>query len=302
MKPTLLVMAAGMGSRYGGLKQIDPVGPSGEIIIEYSIYDAIRAGFGKIVFVVRREFEDAFREKIGDKVSDKIEICYTHQELDMCLGDFQIPQDRVKPWGTGHAILVAKDLINEPFAVINADDFYGKRSFELMSEFLTRDAAPDSGNYSMVGYILRNTLSDHGTVARGVCDCDQDSLLKKVVEHTSIERAGQGGKCTMPDGSTKDLTGDEVVSMNFWGFQPGLFSHLESQFAQFLKEKGNELKTEFFIPSVVDGLVNSTQATVEVLKTEDHWFGVTYKEDKAFVQNSIKQLVEKGDYPENLWK
>lgn len=300
MKPTLLVMAAGMGSRYGGLKQIDPVGPSGEIIIEYSIYDAIRAGFGKIVFVVRREFEQAFKDAIGSKASSKIDIEYTYQEMDLCIGDHEIPEGREKPWGTGHAILVANGLINEPFAVINADDFYGANAFDLMSEFLTKPDAKD-GDYSMVGYELRNTLSDHGSVSRGVCQCDSGNYMQKVVEHTNIERSGAGGICEMEDGTKKELTGDEVVSMNFWGFQPALFNHLDAQFREFLEESGIELKSEFYIPSVVDRLVGESQASVEVLKTNGSWFGVTYQQDKPIVAASIKKLVDAGVYPADLW-
>ncbi len=300
MKPTLLVMAAGMGSRYGGLKQIDPVGPSGEIIIEYSIYDAIRAGFGKIVFVVRREFEDAFREAIGAKAASKIDIEYTYQEMDRCIGDHKIPEGREKPWGTGHAILVAKELINEPFAVINADDFYGADAFNIMSAFLSRENA-SAGDYSMVGYPLRNTLSDHGSVSRGVCQCSDQGLMQKVVEHTDIEKVGTDGVCQMPDGSQKQLSGDVIVSMNFWGFQPQIFDHLDEQFKEFLQERGSELKSEFYIPSVVDRLVTESLATVKVLETSGSWFGVTYKQDKPIVAASIKALVESGVYPENLW-
>ena len=300
MKPTLLVMAAGMGSRYGGLKQIDPVGPNGETIIEYSIFDAIRAGFGKIVFVVRKDFKEAFQEKIGDKLAGKIEVVYTYQELDKCLGDHRIPEGRLKPWGTGHAILVADEHINEPFAVINADDFYGKQSFDLMGDFLSKQSSKP-GDYSMVGYTLRNTLSDHGSVSRGVCQCSETDLLKKVVEHTKTERQGQGGVCEMEDGSKKQMTGDEVVSMNFWGFQPSLFDFLKVYFKEFLEKRGSELKSEFYIPFVVDRLINEGKITVDVLKTDDRWFGVTYKEDKAFAQESVNKLIESGVYPENLW-
>ena len=300
MKPTLVIMAAGMGSRYGGLKQIDPIGPNGEIIMEYSIYDAIRAGFGKVVFVVREEFEDVFREKIGTKVQGHIELCYAQQELDRCLGSFQLPSEREKPWGTGHAVLVCKDVINEPFTVINADDFYGAEAFRLMAEFLT-DPEVGETDYAMVGYILRNTLSENGFVSRGICVADDNDMLIDVEEYLKIEKAGDAAVHNRPDGSREPMSGDEIVSMNFWGFQTTMFDRLETRFAQFLAERGGELKSEFFIPFVVDDMIKAGEASVKVLKTADKWYGVTYQEDKEPVKAGIKALIDSGLYPDKLW-
>ncbi|AQQ70856.1 UDP-N-acetylglucosamine diphosphorylase/glucosamine-1-phosphate N-acetyltransferase [Limihaloglobus sulfuriphilus] len=301
MKPTLVIMAAGMGSRYGGLKQIDPIGPNGEIIMEYSIYDAIRAGFGKVVFVIRQEFEDIFREKIGSKIEKQIEVSYVQQELDKCLGGFDLPKDREKPWGTGHAVLVCKDAVKEPFTVINADDFYGANAFRLIAEYLTRPDASQR-DYSMVGYILRNTVSENGYVSRGVCKTDENEMLIDVEEYLKIEKNGNEAIHIKPDGSTEAMSGDETVSMNFWGFQPGLFPQLEALFAQFLAEKGKELKSEFFIPFVVDDMIKSGKATVKVLKTSDKWYGVTYQQDREPVKAGIKALIDSGQYPRKLWE
>ncbi len=300
MKPTLLILAAGMGSRYGGLKQIDPVGPSGEVIIDYSIHDAIKAGFGKLVFIIREKFADDFKKQVGSKYDSMIETDYAFQELDRELGDYNLPPQREKPWGTGHAILVARDVVKEPFAVINADDYYGANSFKSMAKFLT-DKNAGENDYSMVGYTLRNTLSEHGHVSRGVCQCTNDMILKKVVERTQIEKAGNAARFTDEDGSTIDLTGDEIVSMNLWGLRPSVFEHLASQFADFLKASGKELKSELYIPSVIDKLVNDGISTVKVLHTDDSWFGVTYPEDKDYVIAGFKQLISNGVYPENLW-
>ena len=300
MKPTLLVLAAGMGSRYGGLKQIDPVGPSGEVIIDYSMYDAIKAGFGKIVFVIRPSFEEAFRKNIGDKLKGLVEVEYVYQELDACLGDFVLPEGREKPWGTGHAILVAKDAINEPFAVINADDYYGFSGYKIMAEKLAQLGAED--DYAMVGYVLRNTLSDYGTVARGVCQYDSDMHMSKVTERVGIRKEGAGAAFVDDDGNDVRLTGDELVSMNFWGFGVDIFDHLQEQFSEYLAEHGNEAKGEFYIPFVVDNLIQSGKKKVEILKTDDSWFGITYPDDKALVQESIRKLIGQGVYPENLWQ
>ncbi len=301
MKPTLLILAAGMGSRYGGLKQIDPIGPNGELIVDYSIYDAIKAGFGKIVFVIRRESEGLFKEKIGIKYEKMIDIEYAHQELDICIGDFEVPADRKKPWGTGHAILAAKDVIDGPLAVINADDFYGQQAFKLIAGYLSEsDISPNQ--YCMAGYDLENTLSEHGSVCRGICVLDENGFLETVTEHTDIKKDrdrinaldGQGRQCHIDETS--------VVSMNLWGFMPSIFGHLQKQFDDFLKEKGQEKKSELFIPTVVDALVNNGTATVKVLKTNDRWFGITYKQDKEIVRSRIKSLIEKGLYPPKLWK
>ena len=299
MKPTLLIMAAGMGSRYGGLKQLDPIGPNDEKIIDYSIYDAIRAGFGKVVFVIRQGFAETFKEKVAGKFEDIVEIKYAYQELDKCLGEFDLPEGREKPWGTGQAILVAKDHIKEPFAVINADDFYGSDAFEIMAEFL-RDPDSVENNYSMVGYTLRNTLSDHGHVSRGVCAYDDQMLLNKVVERTKIERNGDGAKFYDDQGTEHLLSGDEIVSMNFWGFKPSIFDSLEKQFADFLQKNRSNNKAEFYIPSVVDNLISQGKVDVKILKTQSQWFGVTYRQDKVKAVESIKNLIEKGVYPQKL--
>jgi len=301
MKPTLLIIAAGMGSRYGGLKQIDPVGPNGEIIIDYSIYDAIEAGFGKLVFVIRHYFEDAFKEKIGSKLEGIAETAYAYQELDACLDGFVLPAGREKPWGTGHAILVAKDVIDQPFAVINADDYYGPGSFKLMKEYLVRAGSGRGADYVMVGYTLRNTLSEYGFVSRGVCRHDEKMYLKEITERTKIEKQGSGAVFFNGQGQKCRLSGDEIVSMNLWGFMPSIFPHLQSQFADFLKEFGNDEKTEFFIPTAIDELLHSSQERVKILHTDDRWFGVTYREDKAIAAEKINELISKGVYPEKLW-
>ncbi|MBW8016963.1 MAG: nucleotidyltransferase [Planctomycetes bacterium] len=299
-KPSLLVLAAGMGSRYGGLKQIDPIGPSGEAIIEYSMYDAIKAGFGKIVFVIRQSFEQAFKDMIGDKLDGLCEVKYVYQELDRSLGDFPLPQGREKPWGTGHAILVAADVINEPFAVINADDFYGGYSYKAIAEYLT--AAAGENDYCMVGYTLSNTLSENGSVARGVCQCDDAGNLLKVAEHAQIAKNNSIITCLDDAGKDKTLTGEEVVSMNLWGFGPSIFTHLKTSFDKFLAEHGNEEKSEFYIPFVVDDLINQSTAKVKVLKSEASWFGITYPDDKPTVVAKLAELVDKGLYPKNLWE
>jgi len=300
MKPTLLVLAAGLGTRYGGLKQIDSIGPHGETIIDYSIYDAIRAGFGRTVFVIRHYFEKAFREKVSSKFDRFVETAYAYQELDACLGSFPLPADRKKPWGTGHAILVCRDLIREPFAVVNADDYYGVHSLKTMTSFLTARQVTAT-DYAMVGYILRNTLSEHGGVSRGVSQCDEHMFLKRIVECKKIERVGSGARYLDGDGKSHALTGDEIVSMNLWGFQPSIFSHLQSQFERFLRDRGTEAKAEMYIPSVVDTLLAGGQARVKVLQTHDTWFGVTYREDKDIAVKCIHTLIAEGVYPERLW-
>ncbi len=301
MKPTLLVLAAGMGSRYGGLKQIDPVGPSGEIIIDYSIFDALRSGFGKVVFVIRKDIEPLFKECVGSRFEGKIAVGYAYQELDMLPAGIALPSDRKKPWGTGHAILVAKDKVKEPFVVINADDFYGHHGYSLMAEYLGA-LRNDSTDYGMVGFILRNTLSEHGSVARGVCAVDKGGFLADVEEITKIEKEGSGAKCPGKDGaSDRRLSGDETVSMNMWGFTPSIFAHLESQFRSFLATGVSDPKSEFFIPTVVNNLVKSSKARVRVLQSRDSWFGITYKEDKPVVVASIRELVGGGAYPGKLF-
>lgn len=300
MKPTLLVLAAGLGTRYGGLKQIEAIGPYSQTIIDYSIYDAIRAGFGRMVFVIRHYFEDEFREKVSSKFDGFVETAYAYQELDACLGDFRLPADREKPWGTGHAILVCRDVIHEPFAVVNADDYYGAHSLRAIAGFLTGSDVM-AAKYAMVGYILRNTLSEHGGVSRGVCQCDEQMFMRKVVECKRIEKAGAGARYLDGNGTSHDLTGDEIVSMNLWGFQPSIFPHLQSQFERFLRTRGGEAKAEIYIPSVVDTLVSEGKASVKVLQTHDTWFGVTYREDRDMAIKCIHTLIAEGIYPERLW-
>jgi len=297
MKPTLLVLAAGMGSRYGGLKQIDPVGPAGETIIDYSIYDAMRAGFGKLVFVIRKDIEGPFKEIIGARFESRLPVEYAYQELDKLPPGFTVPAGRTKPWGTTQAILMAEDVIKEPFAAINADDFYGADSFKVLSDQL-QSGSPD---YSMVGFTLRNTLSDFGSVARGVCEVDAEGHLKTIAELTKIERDGTGAKYTAADGSVRKLTGDEPVSMNMWGFPAAIFPHLRREFTEFLKLQGKAEKSECYIPIVVGDLVRNNHARCKVLRSSASWFGVTYREDRPHVVDSIRGLTTKGLYPEKLW-
>lgn len=302
MKPTLLVLAAGIGSRYGGLKQIEPVGPGGATIIDYSIYDAIRAGFGKVVFVIRHDIETEFKSVIGQKFESKILVEYAYQELSMLPSGFSVPPNRKKPWGTGHAVLAAKALINEPFAVINADDFYGASAFQVLAEFLQKGQNLDRHEYAMVGFILRNTLSEFGSVSRGICQSDAEDYLQHVVELTKIEKAGNGAKYTDEDGKIHSLSGDEIVSMNIWGFTPSIFNHFQRLFVEFLQQHGKEEKSEFFIPTEVNTLIAQNQASVKILSSQDPWFGVTYQEDKVQVIKGIEKLTAQGKYPDQLWR
>lgn len=300
MKPTLVVLAAGLGTRYGGLKQIDAVGPNGETIIDYALYDAMQAGFGRAVFVIRHYFEDAFREKVSSKFDSIVRTEYAYQELDACLGDFKASADRDKPWGTGHALLVARDAVDGPFAVVNADDYYGPNSFGTILSFITAaDTASD--DYAMVGYTLRNTLSDYGVVSRGVCECDEQMFLRKIVERKKIEKCAGGARYFDADGTEHMLTGDEIVSMNLWGFQPSVFDHFQSSFDRFLSEQGEQDSSELLIPAVTHDLIRSDKATVKVLQTEDSWFGVTYRQDKPIAAECVRKLIDRGIYPEKLW-
>ena len=303
MSPTLLILAAGMGSRYGGLKQIDPVGPNGEAIIDYSIYDAIRAGYGKIVFVIRESFADAFKESFEPKLKGKVETNYVYQELDSFVpSTLEIGDERKKPWGTGHAVLVAKNTINEPFVVINADDFYGPNSYILLRDYLSLEKNNAVNSYCMVGYELDKTLSEHGYVSRGICETDENQYLKTVVERTHIEKVD--GKILTPieENHVMELTGSEVVSMNIWGFKPSYFDYLKDHFEKFIKLNAANPKAEFYIPFVVNELISESKITLKVLKSQDQWFGVTYKEDKNSAVNTVNRLINEGVYPEKLWK
>lgn len=299
MKPTLMVLAAGMGSRYGGLKQLDQVGPSGETIIDYSIYDAIRAGFGKIVFVIRRDIEQPFRETFIDRLKNHIEIDYVFQELDNLPEGYELPEGRQKPWGTSHAILVTKDKIKEPFGVINADDYYGVESFKILREFLVNDK--DDTSHAIIGYRMGNTLSDHGHVNRGVCKVSKSGLLEEVVETRKISKTDKGVFAPGQDGKELQFTGNEVVSMNLWGFKPSIYNLLETEFISFLKHGIQDPTAELDIPTSVDKYVKSGEITIKVLPTGGKWFGVTYREDKPFVVDSINNMVEAGIYPAKLF-
>ena len=300
-QPTLVVLAAGMGSRYGGLKQLDPVGPTGETIMDYSVFDARRAGFSKVVFVIRRDFENEFRETVGRRYQDKIEVTYAFQSLDQVPQGFAVPPERVKPWGTAHAMLCAAEVVDAPFAVINADDFYGRQAFELQHAFFTAGEDRDATTYVMVGYPLRATLSDHGAVSRGVCACDDNGYLTGIVETHGIERDGDGGRCTGRDGTPQRLSGDESVSMNMWGFFPSFFEHARRSFAKFLESAERTDTSEFYIPNAIQDLIDTGRARVRVLPTSDRWFGVTYREDKPYVEAAIRELVDAGRYPRALW-
>lgn len=304
VKPTLVILAAGMGSRYGGLKQIDPVDDRGHKIIDFSIYDAVRAGFGKVIFIIKRENEKDFRECIGDAVSKHIEVEYVFQELTKVPEGFQIPEGRVKPWGTAHAILCCKDVIKEPFAVINADDYYGRSAFEELYRFLTTHEDDDKYRYAMVGYQLGNTLTENGSVARGVCVTDENGYLQTIAERTKIVKTKDAAAYTEDDGKTWiSLALDTPVSMNMWAFSPSILEELGVAVDRFFAEevKENPLKSECFLPIEVDKLLKAGKATVEVLHSADKWFGVTYKEDKPFVMESIAKLKEAGVYPDVLW-
>ena len=299
MKPTLVIMAAGIGSRYGGLKQIDPVGPSGEIVLDYSVYDAIQAGFGKVVFIIRPEIEADFKEAIGSKLEGKIEIEYVFQTLDNVPAGVSVPEGRTKPWGTGQAVLAAQSVVNEPFAVINADDFYSRETFEVLAKQLSASDPADTG-FCMVGFYIKNTLSPHGSVARGFCDA-KSGKLDTVVERFEIERKEDGVIRYVEDGELKEMADDDLVSMNAWGFTPQLFGFLDRGFTAFLEQAGTELKSEFLLPELVDGMIKNGATVVDVLPTTEKWMGVTYPEDKPQVVAGIRSLVTAGFYPENLW-
>ncbi len=305
-KPVLVVMAAGMGSRYGGLKQIDPVDKEGHIIMDFSIFDAVKAGFEKVVFIIKKENEQDFRAAIGDRLSEKIKVSYVFQELTNLPEGYVVPEGRVKPWGTGHAIMSCMGEIDGPFVVINADDFYGSHAFQVAYDYLTTHQDEESiYRYMMVGYRLENTLTDNGHVARGVCEMDAQGYLADIHERTHIEKRGNGAAYTEDEGKTWiPISGDATVSMNMWGFSESILGELQSRFSAFLEEnlKKNPLKCEYFLPFVVDELLKEGRATVAVEKSQDKWFGVTYKEDKPMVMAAIQNLKDQGVYPAHLWK
>ena len=302
MKPTLLILAAGMGSRYGGLKQVDPIGPNGEAIIDYSIYDAIRAGYGKVVFVIRESFADAFKESFDSKLKGKIETEYVFQEIKNYVPEnIEISSERNKPWGTGHAVLVAKDVVNEPFVVINADDYYGPNAYKMTTEYLNSVSDSEKPIYCMVGYGLKNTLSEHGFVSRGVCATDKEGFLETVIERTHIEKKDHKIITQLDENTLIELTGNEVVSMNVWGFLPSYFDYLENYFHSFIKTNADNPKGEFYIPTVVNDLIGKQKIKLKVLESKDGWFGITYKEDKELAVQNIMNLINRGVYPEKLW-
>ena len=299
MKPTLFVLAAGMGSRYGGLKQMDGLGPNGETIMDYSIFDAVRAGFGKVVFVIRHSFADDFKANIASRYKNVVPVEIVYQELDYLPEGFTLNPERVKPWGTNHAVLMGKDVIKEPFAVINADDFYGRESFEVIADFLQK-ATDKKNEYCMVGYRIGNTLSESGSVARGICQTDEQGYLTSVVERTQIERID--GKVMFKEGDTwTEVEENAPVSMNMWGFTPDYFEYSEKRFIQFLRENADNIKAEYFIPLMVNDLIQSKTASVKVLDTPSKWFGVTYAQDRPDVVAKIEALIKKGEYPEKLF-
>ncbi len=301
MAPSLVILAAGMGSRYGGVKQIDQFGPNGETILDYSIYDALKAGFKKIVFVIRRELENDFKAVFGDKLKGHADVHFVFQELDDLPQGFRAPADRKKPWGTAHAVLVAQQAVHEPFGVINADDFYGQDAYQTLADFLNRQ--PVTGNkYAIVGYRLNKTLSKHGSVSRGVCQVDAQGYLKEIVERTKIYRKNEHIVYLDENEQEKPIDGSVLVSMNMMGYTPTFFDYLNEYFGKFLKTNVNNSKAEFFLTWVLDELINTGKAKVKIVPTNEEWFGVTYKEDKPVVKEKIRQLIAAGKYPEKLWR
>lgn len=301
--PTLLVLAAGMGSRYGGLKQLDPMGPSGETLLDYSVFDALRAGFGRVVFVIRRDFEADFRATVGRRYEQQTDVDYVFQQLDVLPSGYSVPGGRQKPWGTGHAIWCAREKVNAPFAAINADDFYGAGAYHALADFFRGLPADDNqkpASFSMVGFQLGRTLSEHGAVSRGVCHVDSEGWLQQVVERVGIEKSGDGAVLKQPDGLTIHFEGNETVSMNFWGFTPAVFPLLQQGLEEFLKRHSTDAKEEFYIPFAVAEMIAAGTARVRVLPTDSTWFGVTFREDKPLVAASLARLVETGGYPRNL--
>ncbi len=300
MKPTLVILAAGMGSRYGTLKQIDGIGPNGERIIDYSIFDALRAGFGKVVFIIRKSIEQEFKETILGNLPSSVFTEFVYQELDAIPEGLSFSPERVKPWGTGHAMLVAAHYVHEPFLVINADDFYGFGSYKIAIDFLKNNADPFE--YGLIGYRLKNTLSDFGSVSRGICEADENGYLKSIVEHTKILKDDSRIVSVSDDETKIQLTGDEIVSMNMFAFNPSIFDFLERDFKEFIVKNYDNPKAEFYIPTVVDNLINSAEAKVKVERSDETWFGLTYGEDKELVEKRIAELIDKGIYPAKLWE
>jgi len=301
---TLVVLAAGIGSRYGGLKQVDPVGPSGEMIIDYSVYDALESGFTKIVFVISKAIEETFREKVGRTIEKHCDTAYVFQKLEDLPVGYSVPEGRVKPWGTAHATLSSWPEVSSPFAVINADDFYGTGAFQSIAEYLQKESSTRSTmmDFCMVGYRLENTLTEHGHVARGICQVDQRGRLVSVREHTHIEKDGTGARSTDDGKNWVKVPVDAIVSMNMWGFTPGLYPELKGRFRSFLdKSITNPLKAEYFLPSIVSDLIQEQKAQVSVLTTSERWYGMTYAEDRPMVKQAIQAMVTKGIYPASLW-
>jgi dTDP-glucose pyrophosphorylase len=298
MKPTLVILAAGMASRYGSMKQVEGFGPSGETIMDYSIYDAIRSGFGKVVFIIRKEFEKNFREIVGKDIEGRIEVEYVFQELNKYTEGVEIPKESTKPWGTAHAVLCADEKVKEPFAVINADDFYGKDGFVKAFNFLVNDC--NEKTFSIIGYELLKTLSEHGTVNRGVCEVDNKGNLVSVVERLNVSKVGDKIVCN-DEHLPKELPLNTHVSMNFWCFHPSVFDYTKKVFKEFLTENASNPKAEFFIPIVADKYIKEGEGVIKVIPTSAKWFGVTYKEDAPMVRESLRKLVDAGEYPENLW-
>jgi len=298
--PALVVLAAGMGSRYGGLKQMDAFGPNGETILDYSIYDALQAGFDKVVFVIRESFEDAFREFFAGKFEDKVSVEYVFQDLEDVPGEFHFSEERTKPWGTAHAVWAARSAVDQPFVVINADDFYGRKAYEVSADFFRENS---DANYGLVGYRLNNTMSKHGNVNRGVCSADADGYLTEVEETLSIGYDDEG-QIVFPKGENEIgiLSPDTLVSMNLWTFYPDYFKYCEREFSNFLQEQGQELKSEFFIPLLVENLIRSEEKKVKVLDCDEEWFGVTYQDDKPIVQSRLQELIDNEVYPQKLWE
>jgi hypothetical protein len=302
MRPSLLIMAAGIGSRYGGIKQLDGFGPSGEKIIDYTIFDAVQAGFGKIVFVIRHDIEVDFREAVTNRWEGRFPMEFAFQELDSVPSGFTVASGRQKPWGTGHAILSAAPLIHEPFSVVNADDFYGRSSLKKIFSHLSDIPDPGHGEYCLIGYLLQNTLSEHGSVARGICRQNSDGYLQSLVETLGIYREGNLILQKVADGQPRPMDGNTLVSMNLWGFTTSYFRHLQSDFREFLQVRGLDPGAEFYLTLIVDRLIRTGLEKVKVLSTDQQWFGVTYRGDRPMVERSIRELVENGAYPENLWK